>query len=227
MIPAKVRTLDLLDKYLTDELVRRRAELFHLKARLETKNILQTEKEALLRGCIVVLYAHWEGYIKDSATAYICYVSTQKLKHRELSNNFVAVALRHMINDAAQAKTYKLRSELARVFLEDMESRSQINWKDVVITESNLSSDVLKNIIDLLGLDYLPEYETRQNVIDNQLLRHRNMAAHGQLFLEMDVEGFQHVYDTLLGGSANNPVGLMTIFKDQILNAVLLRKYLR
>jgi hypothetical protein len=39
----------------------------------------ETQKEVVLKSVILLLYAHWEGYIKKSSKLYIKYISEKKL----------------------------------------------------------------------------------------------------------------------------------------------------
>jgi len=57
-----------------------------------------------------------------------------------------------------------------------MESRSNIPYKNVMTTKSNLSSKVFRDIVDKLGLDYAP-YETKEKILDESLLETRNTVA--------------------------------------------------
>lgn len=225
MTTSKIRTLEMLDRSLNDDFVRRRAEILHLKTRLENKQILQTEQDALLRSCLIVLYAHWEGFIKESATAYICFVAMQKLKYSQLAPNFVAIGINTLLNSATQSKSPRIRNDLAKFFIDGLDSRSQILWDGIVNTQSNLSSEVFHDIIDLLGLEYLSDYETKSKMINFQLLRNRHMAAHGELYLDIDIEGFSQLYYNFVGGRETE--GLMPLFKNQVINAASLKIYLR
>lgn len=38
----------------------------------------ESEKETIFKSLILLLYAHWEGYIKKSSKLYIKYISEEK-----------------------------------------------------------------------------------------------------------------------------------------------------
>ena len=44
----------------------------------------ETQKEVVLKSVILLLYAHWEGYIKKSSKLYIKYISEKKIKLTDL-----------------------------------------------------------------------------------------------------------------------------------------------
>ena len=88
-----IRTLIELGEFLDSELSWRKKELTTL--RFLVRRTRRHEVNALLRAAICMLYAHWEGFVKAAATGYVCYVNTRRLKYRELSPNFVALARIH------------------------------------------------------------------------------------------------------------------------------------
>ena len=85
-------------------------------------------------------------------------------------------------------------------------------------TESNLSSTVFRTIVNGIGLDILPLYETRGNFIDVRLVYARNQVVHGELvkFSSDDVD--ERVKGALL---------LMDTYANQLKDAVVNRGYLQ
>ena len=86
-----------------------------------------------------------------------------------------------------------------------------------VETLSNLKSDVLKNIIDSLGLAYAP-FELKATLIDEKLLAFRNEIAHGR-YREVDVGTFETLYAEV--------TQLIQEFRNQLSNAAALESYRR
>jgi hypothetical protein len=91
----KIRTLEHLNKRLSDDLAWRKKEISDLKSLIETKSFSPSKHNAVLRSGVTLLYAHWEGYIKTAATSYLEFVARQKLTYDELAINFVAVAMKY------------------------------------------------------------------------------------------------------------------------------------
>ena len=76
-----IRTLEQLYDKLSDELTWRKKELTSLKLLSESSGIATDRQIALLRALVALLYAHWEGFIKNASSAYIEYVSFQRLRY--------------------------------------------------------------------------------------------------------------------------------------------------
>jgi RiboL-PSP-HEPN len=92
-----------------------------------------------------------------------------------------------------------------------------LSHEDVVSTASNLSSSILREIVCLLGLDY-SFYETKEVIINEQLLKRRNGIAHGEHFL-LDREEYQQLHDEILP--------MMENFRTEIENNASQKLYLR
>jgi len=68
----RARTLDDLSAFLRDDLAWRRKENRALQTLVHRSEASQ--KQAILRGAIASLYAHWEGFVKTSCRVYIEFV---------------------------------------------------------------------------------------------------------------------------------------------------------
>ena len=211
----KIRTAEQLFDFTTGELAWRKKELFSLHSMLVTPRLSPGTKNALLRSTIVLTYAHWEGFIKAGSIAYLQYVAMQRLKHDELTPNFLALAMRPILMNAFQSRKTDDHLKIVHFFLNDLDKQSSIPYKNVIDTQSNLSTSILRNLIVMLGFDY-SEYEIKEKLLDEKLLKSRNQIAHGEFVELTDNE----VYDI-----QNKCISLMEIFKNQIDNAVSLQTY--
>lgn len=87
----KVRSIDELENIIAREYSWRRKELTNIKnLTLSSRNHI---KETLLRSCLVLLYSHWEGFVKNISIAYCEYLNFQGLCYRDLKQNFHVCAI--------------------------------------------------------------------------------------------------------------------------------------
>jgi MAE_28990/MAE_18760-like HEPN len=115
-----VRTIEELSDFLADDLAWRKKELAALRGLVEKKDLTESRRNALLRCGVTMLYAHWEGFIKASGTAYLRFVSLQRLLYRELSPNFVAVGIRQLLQNASTSRKSRDHNALVNFFLTRM-----------------------------------------------------------------------------------------------------------
>jgi hypothetical protein len=135
---------------------------------------------ALLRGSVALLYAHWEGFVKNACHYYLCYLASRSPMFSQLIPELAALALRARISEAILAKKIAMRAELVRDIRERAQERATIPTnRDAVKTESNLSYGVLIDILSSVGLD-ADRYSEYADLIDDQLVNSRNKIAHGE-----------------------------------------------
>jgi hypothetical protein len=211
-----IRTVEHLSDALAGEIIWRKKELTALRLMVESKSLQPDRRTAVIRGAVALLYAHWEGFIKQAGRAYLEFVHFQRLPYSKLARNFVALGARSRLSRAAE--TTKVQAHLALVdfFLEGLEGRCVLPYKDGINTQSNLSSRVLREIVDTLGLDYR-EFETKEKLIDELLLKQRNTIAHGE-YLITTIASYLDLYQEILL--------MMETFRTQVDNAAALKLFL-
>lgn len=212
---SKIRTLSQLSDKLSEEISWRKKELIYIKTLID-KNSSKTVQATLIRSGTAILYAHWEGFIKNSATSYVEFVARQNLNYSELAPNFLALAIKKKLGEAKDTYKAVVFTQVVNFLLTGLESKCSIQWDDAIKTQSNLNSDVLRNITCILGIDYAL-YETKEKIIDETLLRSRNEIAHGQ-YLLIEFEQYIELHHEI--------ISLMDLFKDQIENAAVSKSYL-
>lgn len=210
----KIRTQLDLNNVMTEEFAWRKKELHHLKSL-----VLQNQKTYLndlsIRSAVALLYAHWEGFIRGVASAYVEFVSRQQVPCEQLSDSFLAIAVRSLLRDAAESRRIKSHVAVVEFFRKRIADRSNLAFVSAVSTQSNLNSDVLQDIILTIGLEYAP-YETKEKLIDERLLRSRNSIAHGQ-YLTMDTAEYVELHEEIQS--------LMQLFYNQVDNAARTSAY--
>jgi hypothetical protein len=174
----RIRTEEQLSDRLAKDLTWRKKELSAMKSLIEAKNVSDQRHKVLLRSGVCILYSHWEGFVKLAANSYLEYVISKKLTYQELSSNFLALAMKEKLKEAKETHKPSLYIPVCEFFLSELNHRS-ILPKNVISTGSNLSSEILKEITYILGIDF-SIYSTKSRVIDTQLLKTRNEIAHGE-----------------------------------------------
>ncbi|MBE0597845.1 MAG: hypothetical protein IH614_11290 [Desulfuromonadales bacterium] len=175
----KIRSSNELIDFLAGRRKERKRELISL-----SQDIADARKSAphYKRAAVVLSYAHWEGFVKDAASAYVFFVSHKSKKLSDLIVNFQALACRQELM-CAQIATRRLSPHInvARRFTEDLDRTFNINADNVIDTESNLSSIVFENICACVGINYHRAWATDGPFMDD-LLKNRCAVAHGELY---------------------------------------------
>jgi|JI9StandDraft_1071089.scaffolds.fasta_scaffold01449_4 MAE_28990/MAE_18760-like HEPN len=211
----KIRTSENLSETLVNDLRWRRKELSALKS-LIYKSISTEQQKVLLRSAIVILYAHWEGFVKLAANSYLEFVALQKLPYNQLSNNFIALAMKDKLDQAKESNKATIYNDVAVFFITQLGERSNIKYENRIFT-SNLSSSVLKEIMSMLGLDY-SFYESKENFLDEKLLARRNQIAHGN-HIPLDRQDYDELHE--------QAIAMMENFRTEVENSAILQKYCR
>lgn len=168
-----------------------------------------------IRSAVALLYAHWEGFIRGAASAYVEFVSRLQVPCEQLSDNFLAIASRSLPRDATESRRIKSHVAIVEFVRQRMTGRSNLAFGSAVSTQSNLNSGVLQDIILTIGLEYAP-YETKEKLIDERLLRSRNSIANGQ-YLTMDTTEYVELHEEIQS--------LVQLFYNQVDNAAQTSAY--
>jgi len=211
----KIRTREQLGDFLNNELSWRKKELFTLMSNVKKSSAKL--QDTALRSAMVLLYAHWEGFMKRAAEAYLEYVINKKLKYKQLSICFLAISTKQKIKEFEQTNKSTIQNQFIEFLFHNQEDKAVINKENVIKTQSNLNSEILKEMMTSIGIDYT-EYATKSNLIDEQLLKHRNDVAHGQR-MEFDLRDYLILHEEVRK--------MLEKFKTDIENAALLAHYLK
>lgn len=176
-----VRTVEELADRLDEGMAWRRIELQALKAAVsdaEKKSPGSPLSRALARSGVTMLYAHWEGYVKDSCTAYVEFIAKRRLRCDELSDELLRTVLESLSRRAV------IGDEEALLTLFDAvrgpsAPRARIPKLTMVDTKSNLRFKVLCEILTQIGFS-AEDFTTKDKLIDVSLCDRRNSIAHGR-----------------------------------------------
>lgn len=170
--------------FLDTDLAWRKMEISQLLMILNTAE----SKEIVGKSMILLLYAHWEGFIKKSSKCYLKYVSDKNIKIQDLTPNFEAIMLKRFARECIDQDSNNLAKEFAlmdkhrkarvRPFKININVDNEFD-KEFIDTQYNLSSKVLGNIIQIIGIKYNDAIKTRRQFLDVNLLKNRNAIGHG------------------------------------------------
>jgi len=211
----KIRSTVMLQDALDRDFSWRIKEIANLGLVLRTARGITAD--TYVRAAVPLLYAHWEGFIKCAATCYANFVLNQRHTFDALSECFIVLGLNRHLDQYQNTKKTEIRVDLVKVILNENKERAAFNPDNAGDTKSNLSSDVFEQIAIGIGIDAKP-YQSRYHLIDESLLKRRNMIAHGE-HLAIDADGYRTLADDVLQ--------LMRCFKTDIQNAASLKQYLR
>ncbi len=210
----KVRSIDELEDLVSKEYSWRRKELTNIK------NLSMSSKKhikiTLLKSGIALLYSHWEGFVKKVSIAYCEYINHQGLKYEKLRKNFHVCLLLDEFQGQYPHRNFKSVLSIVDGSALPLEKICKIDSEKYIDTESNLNSNVLKEITMKIGIDY-SFYELKENLIDERFLGFRNAISHGE-YRMIDEDDFNELFDEI--------TSLISTFKNQILNSAIQRSFL-
>ena len=197
------------------ELIWRKRELTSIKSIID--NSTDGHAPAIIRASICLLYSHWEGFIKCAGTHYLQYVCNQGKSASELKGNFIAIRFLNQLQEAAKSSKPSAVGGVVDFISKNWNDRLRIKHKNVIDTQSNLSSSVLKEILWIIGIETI-SFETKSNLIDSSLLARRNNIAHGQP-LDIDIKEYLELHAEV--------INLLEIYRTELQNSLVSNSYLR
>ncbi|MBI3271722.1 MAG: hypothetical protein HYZ53_22215 [Planctomycetes bacterium] len=186
-------------------------------ARFALADLREHVKPIWLRASVCLLYAHWEGFVKFGASAYLNFVSLRRLRLRELPPSLVALCLRGELRNRDATERLSVHASLVQVLMGGMHERRELPWAEALRGVANLNSDQLREITVLLGLQSI-RYETKKAFLDERLLANRNRIAHGE---RVDIAPAE--YDEMHA----SVLELIGWFRDDLVEAVDRRAYVK
>ncbi|MGM0857333.1 MAG: MAE_28990/MAE_18760 family HEPN-like nuclease [Pseudomonadota bacterium] len=210
---SKIKTINQLQNTLDREISWRFKEIASLKVLVRRADNMASS--TAVRAAIPLLYGHWEGFIKNTATYYLDFINGQSLKYYELASCFIVFGVKKKVDELSTSKQSKASIEAIDFLLNELDETANLKSDTAIRTDFNLSSKVFTNILRSINID-TQKYEARFNLIDESLLSRRNHIAHGE-YLDVEPEGFRDLADEVLN--------MLRWFKTDIENAASLERY--
>ena len=143
----------------------------------------------IVKSMILMIYSHWEGFVKNTCKLYLKYVSDLEKNLSDLSLNFEAIAIKSKIKSLASSMdSPTLTNELA--LLDAIYGVDQLKFtidksilrdkeKSIINTQSNLKFDIFSSFLKITGIGDRNCIRSKKHYIDSVLLNNRNIIAHG------------------------------------------------
>ena len=213
----KIRNINELQDAIDSEMAWRKHELSAIRSNVSTAR--KCAKDTAIRAGIALLYAHWEGTIKNIATYYLEYVSALGLPYGQLKPNFLAVAMKYNLQSFEKSNKTTVHTTIVNEVINSYSVKSKIPVEGIIKTNSNLNSEIFMEIMATIGLE-CKEYESSYKMIDTVLLQKRNVIAHGERLEELGLDEVRYyeIHDKILG--------LIQLFSNQVSNAAIQKHYL-
>lgn len=176
-----------------------------------------TEQKTFIRAGVALVYAHWEGFIKEASEIYLSYVDNQGHTYRDLKSCFAVFGLKGRLAILADSRKSQTNIEAFEFVLGEMDRITKMSMSTAIDTESNLTSKVFSNIASSLDISIAP-YLTKFNLIDERLVQRRNKVAHGE-YLDLAADDFLMLADEI--------IQMMRHYKADLQNAASLKAYRR
>lgn len=180
----RVTTIEELQAALERDLAWRKKEISGLRLSAVRSD---AGRDYLFRAGLVLLCAHWEGFLRRAVGLYTKHVFSQGLMVRELTPVFVAMSYFGDVKKAAEASypgSQDHHVRLANRILEGVDVPcNKSTWE--VRTESNPGTEVLVRLLSSVGLDPslgldAASWSATKVFIDEKVVRDRHAVAHGE-----------------------------------------------
>jgi len=209
----------------------------------QLSNISEEDKKIYCKALLVMLYSHFEGFCKEAFKTYVRLINEEKIIRSKATEYIVASSLGEEFHDIqyhknignnccdifnissneTKFKKYFIRAHFIRMFDQILDQEIDISERiteKIVDTKSNLTLDVLSNILYRLGLPY-NQFDAHEGLITTLLTR-RGAYAHGNKVEGISEKDYKiiekKVFDiisalvTLLTESAKNRSYLKVVF---------------
>lgn len=182
-------TFDNLTDTIVDSYSWRRKELKIVKDFIPNEK--GPKQNASIRFAIPILYAHWEGFVKNVTEIYLEFVANKYLNHNQLKPQFIALSLsKHLAG--AEIKNIEDKTKTIQFLTDQLDKKSNILTKNVIQTRSNLKFSVFTEILFLIGIEE-NDFLQYKSLIDD-LVTFRNNIAHGE-YMHIDLQAFENLYE--------------------------------
>lgn len=200
--------------YLQQELAWRKKELTYIKFLVDNAN--KNELDFNLRIGITFLYAHWEGFIKQSTAYFINFLRNQNYKYGELTDCFKGWALKPIIKKCSNTEKISFYYDVIDTLLNKGEVEAVIpNENTLFDMPFILTYDKFSDLCFILGVKQ-NLFELKRNFIDQELVNKRNHIAHGRRFY-IDPTDYEDYHQKI--------ISMLNDFHSEFSKIIIMKQY--
>lgn len=200
---------------ITENLDKRRLEITNLRRVLLNYADKSLEKTAV-RMAIPLLYANWEGYVREVCQLYLEFIEASGIRIRELMPGLLGYLWTSALKPITGGLNFERKKVVAELALNSMENPVCFADSERIInTKSNLNFDILMDIAAHLCLDNNAFIPLKHHL--NALVHLRNNIAHGSIPNGLNYNIFEKYASSL--------IDLMETFEKIIVNALDKRNF--
>ncbi|MDU2064526.1 MAG: MAE_28990/MAE_18760 family HEPN-like nuclease [Sporomusaceae bacterium] len=192
----KIKSIEKLQDKIDKEMAWRKKELLNFRQLVQTNT---DNQKTLIRAGIALLCGHFEGLIRMSSNYYVVFISCKKIPINQIKNSFIALKLKKKMMECSKTEKSSIHKTLFDKLDEIKDQFFEIKYSDedlIIKTESNPSSERVREIMRTLGLDF-SVFESKKHYIDSRLLAQRHKIVHGEN-LELSLEDFTETFDIIM-----------------------------
>jgi hypothetical protein len=149
-----------------------------------------SERKIIVKCLVLMLYAHWEGFVKHALTLYVEALCRTGAKRRQLIDNLVARSLQGTLNRLTD-RSIVVRAEFV-ASLDQLLDATLVIEQEGVNTKANLKTGVFRGLLADYGV-YVQDTLVNEFTIDT-LVDRRNDIAHGKRAPIEEIDVFLRFY---------------------------------
>ncbi|WP_284642993.1 MAE_28990/MAE_18760 family HEPN-like nuclease [Paenibacillus silviterrae] len=174
----------------------RQHELYEAKSILRTVNKHEHQKKVMQRALIVLLYAHFEGFVKYCLTQYLDYIcKSSDAKAITLKDELIVYSLKKRFSSLQGKSSLDNRIDFVNKIKEVFVLPLSLD-DETIDTKSNLKSVVLNELFQELGIHLEIDRQKLKDI--DTLVHRRNSVAHGENISMLKDEEFYKLEEGIL-----------------------------
>ena len=202
---------DILSDELTREFTWRLREIHRLRTAIaDAEELCQ---ESVTRAAFVLLYAHWEGFVKRSAELFLTYLARMNKPVSKLHDGAMIVCLRKEILHVMTYKNGSNRQIKAMIDAVSSGAAKKLSRRhaEQPIRSANMNFDEFADVCMVFGIEPV-EFDEHRDLIHRILVNRRHQIAHGAN-LRVDYGDFLSTSD--------NVIAVMRMLRNKVENSFM------